>query len=61
MTKEKHHHCQTVSMVEEEGGALGLEEKAELSPEKPAVKKWVARPLTTVKDIHLSRSLLDPE
>ena len=35
-------------MVEEEGGALGLEEKAELSPEKPAVKKWVARPLTTV-------------
>ena len=51
-------------MVEEEGGALGLEEKAALSPErseKPAVKKWVARPLTTVKDIHLSRSLLDPK
>ena len=50
-------------MVEEEGGALGLEEKAELSPErpeKPATKKWVARPLTTVKDIHLSRSPLDP-
>ena len=43
-------------MVEEEGGALGLEEeeKAALSPErpeKPATKKWVARPLTTVKDI----------
>jgi len=37
-------------MVEEESGSLGLEEeKVEVTTaEKPAPKKWVARPLTTV-------------
>ena len=42
-----------VKMVEEESGSLELEEaKVDMSserPEKPAAKKWVARPLTTVR------------
>ena len=48
-------------MVEEESGSLELEEeeKAEVSTaekaEKPAVKKWVARPLTTVRTFNFLR------
>ena len=50
-------------MVEEECGSLELEEKkvekVEVSTaekaEKPAPKKWVARPLTTVRILNLSR------
>ena len=43
-------------MVEEESGSLELEEaKVDMSserPEKPAAKKWVARPLTTVRILY---------
>ena len=47
-------------MVEEECGSLELEEeKVEVTTaekaEKPAPKKWVARPLTTVRAFYLSR------